>query len=143
VATAPTIAEPPISQSPIVPASQSAVTRVPLGADTTYTTRPNLEIKKAYEGRTGNALDYSWITGQLYRVHADGGLWVIRYASVDKEDRFGGSVVLASPASMAGCREGDLVTVHGEVIDDGRASKFLGGPAYRASSLDLIARTAE
>jgi hypothetical protein len=44
---------------------------------------------------------------------------------------------------MAGCREGDLVTVHGEVIDEGRASKFVGGPAYRASSIDLIARTGE
>ena len=145
VVNTPTPAEPPVVQSQLMPATHSTttVTTVPLGAEMTLAGRPNFDIKRAYEGRTGNALDYSWVTGQLYHIHADGGLWVVRYAPLDKEDRFGGSVVLSSTASMAGCREGDLVTVRGEVIDEGRASKFLGGPAYRASSIDLIARTAD
>jgi hypothetical protein len=145
VVTAPLAAEPQIAQSQYVPAPQQtpAPTPVPLGADMSRSARPSFEIKKAYEGRVGNALDYSWVTGQLFYIHAEGGLWVVRFAPLDKEDRFGGSVVLSSTASMAGCREGDLVTVHGEVIDEGRASKFLGGPAYRANSIDLIARSSD
>ncbi len=52
-------------------------------------------VRKSYAGKFGHELDYSWITGQLFYIHADGGLWVLRYAGVDSEDRFGGSVVLA------------------------------------------------
>jgi len=70
-------------------------------------------------------------------VHADGGLWVLRYSPLSDEDRNGGSVVLARDINMDKYREGDLVTVHGEIIDQ-HASKFLGGPLYRASSIELV-----
>jgi hypothetical protein len=98
-----------------------------------------MEIAKEYVERVANAADYSWITGQLFyvHIHADQGLWVVRYAPVDKEDRYGGSVVLASAISMAGFREGDLVTVHGEILNQGRASRYLGGPLYRGLSVEL------
>jgi hypothetical protein len=98
------------------------------------------EIKPAYLKRLAHTDDYSSVTGQLYYFHADGGLWVVRYAPVDVEDRFGGSVVLAAAVSMQNCREGDLVTVTGEILKEGRASKCLGGPLYRANSVTLVAR---
>jgi hypothetical protein len=99
------------------------------------------EIARAYVSRTGCSPDYCRITGQLSYVHTDGGLWVVRYASVDREDRFGGSVVLAPVVSMDNFKEGDLVTVTGEVLNDGqRASKFLGGPLYRTTSISLVDR---
>jgi hypothetical protein len=100
------------------------------------------EIKKEYLPRLAKADDYSWVTGQLFYIHAEGGLWVVRYAPVDQEDRYGGSVVLAAATGMNSCREGDLVTVHGEILNEGRASKHLGGPLYRASSLELVVRSA-
>ena len=104
-------------------------------------TTPTFEIKKEYLDKVANAEDYSWVTGQLFYIHADGGLWVVRYAPVDKEDRYGGSVVLAPAASMRDCREGDLVKVHGEILNEGRASKYLGGPLYRSLSVAMIARS--
>jgi hypothetical protein len=67
-------------------------------------------------------------------------MWVVRYAPIDHEDRFGGSVVLASAVSMRNFREGDLVCVSGEILNEGRASRYLGGPLYRAATIDLIER---
>jgi hypothetical protein len=102
---------------------------------------PASEIKPEYLGRLGQAADYTWVTGQLYYIHADGGLWVVRYAPVDREDRYGGSVVLTAATHMGDYREGDLITVRGEILNEGRASKRLGGPLYRANSLEMVARS--
>ncbi len=98
------------------------------------------QIDRDYLDKVGNAADYSWVTGQLYYIHADGGLWVVRYAPVDREDRYGGSVVLAPAVTMQGYQEGDLVTVRGEILNEGRASKYLGGPLYRATGVNLQQR---
>jgi hypothetical protein len=119
-----TTAEPPIAD-PVTPASAKVM---------------NAEVKKEFQNKVGHAEDYSWITGQLFYVHADGGVWVLRYASVSEEDRYGGSAVLAPAVNMKNYREGDLVSVNGEVLDQGRASRHLGGCLFRASSIDLIER---
>jgi hypothetical protein len=105
--------------------------------------RPAMEIAKHYLDKVANADDYTWVTGQLFyiHVHADQGLWVVRYAPIDKEDRYGGSIVLAPAAPMGGLREGDLVTVRGEILDEGRASRHLGGPLYRATDVGLKDRS--
>jgi hypothetical protein len=102
-----------------------------------------MEISKHYLDKVANADDYSWVTGQLFyiHVHSDQGIWVVRYAPVDKEDRYGGSVVLAPVAPMTGLREGDLVTVHGEVLNQGRGSRYLGGPLYRSLEVALKDRS--
>jgi len=97
------------------------------------------ELHRRYESRVGHAPDYSWVTGQLSYVHADGGLWVLRYAPMDKEDANGGSMVLARDLRMENYREGDLVTLHGEILSQ-RSTVFLGGPQYRAQSIELIDR---
>lgn len=101
---------------------------------------PSSDIKKEYLDKVGSAPDYSWVRGQLFYIHADGGLWVVRYAPLEKEDRYGGSVVLAAATNMQYFREGDLVTVHGDMLNEGRASKFLGGPLYRALAVNLEQR---
>jgi hypothetical protein len=100
----------------------------------------DLKVKSVFERKIGAAEDYSWITGQLFFVHVDGGVWVLRYASVDQVDKFGGSVVLAPAADMKNFREGDLVSVNGEVLDQGRASQHLGGPRYRVQYINMIER---
>lgn len=101
---------------------------------------PN-RIKKEYMSKVGHDEDYRCVTGQLFHVHSDGGLWVVRYAPIDQEDRFGGSVVLAPATSLQDVREGDLVRVHGEILTEGRASKHLGGPLYRALTVELMERS--
>src|SRR5260370_62756 len=76
-------------------------------------TKSPFELSRRFEKRVDHAADYSQLTGQLFYVHADGGLWVLRYAPLDTEDRNGGGVILARDRSMASYRGGDLVTVRG------------------------------
>jgi hypothetical protein len=137
---------PPTAVLPPVQASTPSLPAASIQPVSTIPTRPvqapAMEISKEYLNRVANADDYSWFTGQLFyiHVHGDQGLWVVRYAPVDKEDRYGGSVVLAPAASMANFREGDLVTVHGEILNEGRGSRYLGGPLYRALAVELRER---
>jgi hypothetical protein len=102
-------------------------------------TKHPFELNRRYEKRVDRAADFSWLTGQLFFVHADGGLWVLRYAPLWKEDSNGGGVVLARDRDMNTYREGDLVTVHGEILQQ-KGSVFLGGPLYRAHAIELIER---
>jgi hypothetical protein len=121
------------------PATPSTVT--PASARTTETeTRNPFELDRRYEQRVGRAADYSNLTGQLFFVHADGGLWVLRYAPLWKEDGNGGSVVLGRDAKIASYREGDLVKVQGEVVTE-RGSSRLGGPLYRVRTIELVDRS--
>jgi len=100
----------------------------------------NLTVAKKYEDRVGHETDYSWVTGHLFYLHADGGRWVVRYALPDEVDKFGGSVVLAPGVEMRNYREGDLVCIHGDVLDEGRTSRSLGGPLYRVNVISLVDR---
>ena len=95
------------------------------------------QIREEYVQRVAIADDDSWIIGQLFYLHADGGTWVVRYAPLGKEDRYGGEVVLARGVDMSQLREGDLVYVKGEVLKESRANKYVGGPLYRASTVNL------
>jgi hypothetical protein len=113
---------------------------VPVVHVTQQEPRDPSRIRSEYLPRVGHSPDYSSVTGELYYVHADGGMWVVRYAPIDTEDRYGGSVVVAAVADMSDFREGDLVTVRGEVLNEGRASKHLGGPLYRVVSAQLVER---
>ena len=112
----------------------------PASATTTEQETHNpFELDRRYQARVDRAADYSWLTGQLFFVHADGGLWVLRYASLSTDDTNGGGVVLARDLPMDGYHEGDLVKVHGEVLNQ-RGSAYLGAPLYRATSIDLVER---
>jgi hypothetical protein len=127
---------------PVVPASGYTAAPEPPRSEVVpaAATEPlNLEVKKTFQAKIGNADDYSWITGQLFYVHVEGGQWVLRYASVGQEDKYGGSVVLAG-ADMRNYREGDLVSINGEILNQGRASRHLGGPLYRVDSMTMVER---
>jgi len=97
------------------------------------------ELSRRYETRVERAPDNSWITGQLFFVHADGGLWVLRYAPLGQEDPNGGAVVLARNRQMDSYREGDLVKVHGDLLNM-KGSSHLGAPLFRVTSIELIDR---
>jgi hypothetical protein len=98
------------------------------------------DVRKENRDKIGAASDYSWITGQLIYVHANGGVWVLRYAPLEQTDKYGGSVILTTPVSMKNFREGDVVYVEGEVLDSARPSKQLGGALYRATAVNMIER---
>lgn len=104
-------------------------------------TKSPFELSRRRGSRVDDATDYSQLTGRLFFVHADGGLWVLRYAPVSTEDANGGSVVFARDARLDACHEGDLVTVWGEIAAP-RASTKLGGPLYRVQSIEVIEKAA-
>lgn len=83
------------------------------------------------------ASDYRWVQGELHYVHVNGGAWVIRYAPLDKTDKYGGSVVLSRDSRMHRYKEGDFVRVEGEILSD-RSTVFLGGPLYRIGDVLLV-----
>jgi hypothetical protein len=114
----------------------TTITPVSAGSET----KSPFELSPRYESRAGHAPDYSWLTGQLFYVHADGGLWVLRYAPLSTEDSNGGGVVLARDLRMDSYRDGDLVTVHGQLLGQ-KSSIFLGGPLYQGKSIELIERS--
>ncbi len=125
----PTSNEPPLSAAPMPVQPMS------------YQQEPVVSVQKEYQDKVGAADDYSWITGQLGRVHtAAGAVWVVRYNSVGQADKYGGSVVLAPAVEMRNYREGDLVCVQGEILQDRGAPGHLGGALYRASSIAMVSR---
>src|SRR5207248_1520908 len=101
---------------------------------------PKLQLAPKYHEMVGHEGDYSWITGQLTHVQAEGGLWVVRYANVGEVDRFGGSVVLTPTVDMKNFREGDLVNVRGQILNNGVPVRSIGGALYRVSSILLVER---
>lgn len=144
--------EPPLATD--VPPAQTAGLQRGQAAEavpvTTVTAqRPNLatvpakglQIAPKYEDKVGHEDDYSWVTGHLFYVHTDGGRWVVRYGLPDQVDKYGGSVVLAPGADMRNYREGDLVCVYGQVINEGRVAPNLGGALYRVNSISLVDRS--
>jgi hypothetical protein len=110
----------------------------PTTAKVEGTTNP-FDLDRRYDKRVSRAADYSKMTGELFFVHADGGLWVLRYAPLSSEDANGGSVVLARDRIMTNYREGDLVSVEGQIISE-KGSAKLGGPLYRVRSISLVDR---
>jgi len=103
---------------------------IPIATNAIPSNRTNA-ISPRFVNKVGQPGDYSWITGQL---EVRGGQYILHYATPDTVDRHGGSIVLATDASMSSLRNGDLVSVHGSVVQNGRST------IYRAQSVDLVER---
>ena len=100
-------------------------------------TRNPFDLRRRYHGRASHADDYSTLTGELFFVHTDGGRWVLRYAPIHQEDRFGGSVILTRDANLGASKEGDLVSVRGEILSE-KNDIHLGGAIFRANLIEVV-----
>jgi hypothetical protein len=121
----------PVQSAPVQPAPVATIVHRPA---------LDFEVRKAPEELMGHEHDYSWACGYLAYVRTAGGRWVLRYAPLGQLDRYGGSLVLAPTVEMKNFREGDLVRVHGEVLDQGRPLPSLGGAHYRVSAIFMVDR---
>lgn len=128
-----------IQTSAAMPAMEASPAQGQAGMPATMTS--DFPLKREYWEKTRHETGYSWMTGQLFYLHSDGGMWVIRYAPAEVHDMYGGKLVLTTKVDMKNFRDGDLVTVHGSVVKDTMASKMVGGPLYRAESIDLVDRS--
>ncbi len=86
----------------------------------------------------GHGKNYRWLLGHLQRVHSPKHQWKIRYAALDENDEWGGSMILAPDAQLDQWKDGDQVYVEGEILTK-RPSLYLTGPLYRVH----IIRSAE
>jgi hypothetical protein len=63
----------------------------------------------------GHAPDYTWLSGELQQSRADKD-WHLRYATVDEDDPYGGSVILKG-APLTDHKSGQMVRVTGHLTD--------------------------
>jgi hypothetical protein len=81
-----------------------------------------------------HAADYSWLSGELQ--HAEGSnAWRLRYASVDENDAYGGSVTLMGSASLAGFKNGQSVRLTGHMADP---QSHVPSPVYVVSNIETL-----
>jgi hypothetical protein len=79
----------------------------------------------------GHASDYTWLTGELSHIPSKN-QWRLRFASIDDEDKYGGSVTLDASLELRGFLSGQLVRVEGEMID--KESRDIA-PKYRVKEI--------
>jgi hypothetical protein len=125
-------------QSSMAPAAAAAIAQVSHGPSNAAL---DLPVVEKFKNKVGHEADYSWLTGQLYRLEGgNGALWVVRYATAEERDAHGGSVLLAPSIDMRNFRDGDLVSVKGQVLNGGRHSEQIACPVYRAEDVNLLER---
>jgi hypothetical protein len=119
--------EPPLSDG-----ARQAPAKSSLSPTNFQTTMPaGKGINPKMVEKIGHENDYSWVTGQAF---LENGKWVIRYATPEIVDRFGGSFILAPGTDTSKIRHGDLVTIQGQPV----GSAGNGATLYRATSVNLI-----
>lgn len=128
--------EPPVGEKIIQPASMPTNNLKPINHQSVepgVAPKKNSPLLPQFANKVGHETDYSWVTGQLQQ---ENGQWVVYYATPDTIEKFGGSMVLQPAGEIRGAQNGDLVSVHGSVVQSQG-----GRPVYRATRIDLIERT--
>jgi hypothetical protein len=121
----------PCAGTAAVVGSTPAVQPAPLAAqesldrsESTYQAPRSYQTERRYNevpaepgGKTyGHADDYTWLIGRLQKISTPTEQWKIRYAPLDEEDQWGGSMVLAPDARLAQYRDGEVVYLEGQII---------------------------
>jgi hypothetical protein len=130
----PTLNEPPLTQisnKQMVVTPQGALQQAPPGPGNEQYPLSAKELDKV-----GHEKDHSWLTGKLFRA---GNRWVLRYGAPYEVDRYGGAVELSAHPELAKLRAGDLVCVHGRVVQTGRTAGSPGA-IYQVEAFSLIER---
>jgi hypothetical protein len=83
------------------------------------------------DGCFAYAKDYGWLRGRVEYSRLSKA-WRLRYASVDEDDRYGGSVTLGEGSHLRSLKDGDLVEVRGRLADPAADS---ASPLYQVESL--------
>jgi hypothetical protein len=85
----------------------------------------------------GHAGDYTWIVGELDYVYSKKA-WRVRYANLDEEDRYGGSVLLTEEQEaslLQRFKAGQVVRIEGHLLKpDARE----GSPLYKIDSIATV-----
>lgn len=112
----------------VSPESQTPMTAV----STNFARGPQDEERKSTVDITAkpgfaHAPDYSWLNGEV-QYSTISKTWRLRYASVDEDDPYGGSVTLAPGSHLESLEDGTMVHVVGQLehaTDRGIAPRYL------------------
>jgi hypothetical protein len=116
-----------------------------LGAvSTNFARGPQTEERKSYVDTTaqpsfGHAPDYTWLAGEV-QYSSINKRWRLRYASVDEDDVYGGSVTLSADSPLDGLKDGMLIRVQGELESPGEKRI---APPYRAANYHALNQSTE
>jgi hypothetical protein len=135
--------DPPSAASP---APQTAVQLAAVTAPPPLEERPSgssrgekVPVRRSYPDITSSssfcrAPDYSWLSGQITQTRLGKG-WRLRYAWVDEDDAYGGSVSLIDDPNLPAFKDGQMIRVTGHLVD---AQCRGGAPAYRVETVESI-----
>lgn len=98
---------------------------------------PIVPTSKDLEG-VGHEKDYTWITGRLARVPGDSHRLMIRYATANETDTYGGSMILANSPEVLKHQPGELVCVYGKITSKLHSAKGGPGAVYQVTQIYLI-----
>lgn len=112
--------------------------------DPTASLHPATPARKSYVDITARSCfahsdDYSWVSGELQYSHLSKA-WRLRYASVDEDDKYGGSVTLVCDRPSTEFKDGVCVRIRGHV--DEAAGKSTA-PPYQVESVQVIEKPDE
>jgi hypothetical protein len=124
----------PPDHSPVMPPPMVEPSKVPAAIEnvTPVEPPPPAPAVTASAGGFGHAEDYSWLCGELQYTKSKG--WRLRYAGLDQEDTYGGSVTLPDESRLAGFQDGQMVRVQGHLQAEGKAI----APPYRIEAIEPL-----
>ncbi len=123
--------EPRVEPKPAVPEHQVSIP-APVSPEIIPSRRsfPDITARPEFAHST----DYSSLTGTLSYIPQKS-QWRLRFASIDEEDRYGGSVTLDVGQLMKDYHDGQLVKINGRMVDkDSREPS----PHYQVSDVSAV-----
>ncbi len=87
---------------------------------------------EATEPAFGHSSDYRWLLGVVQKINTPVSMTKVRYARLDEQDAWGGSMVLADDIRLDEFEDGDVVYIEGQILAD-RPSLYVSGPLYRSN----------
>ena len=115
------------------PAEPTAPERQPTAPLNETRTEPACR-RWSFEAGPGRAPDYRWLIGEL-QYSAVRGVWRLRYAGADEDDRFGGCVTLLVAGPMTDLKNRQKVRVEGRLADPDSPDP---SPAYHVESIRAL-----
>jgi len=73
-------------------------------------------VQRRVPGIYGNAPDYGWLQGVADKHYQ--GHWYLRFCDPSVEDKYGGKVCLLDDPRLAQLKDGEVVFVEGEIVQD-------------------------
>lgn len=131
---APVQAELIVAGVPVLPVTRSEPQSVPPQSESQIILTGATVVSPPAPSVLRHAEDYSWLIGELRYVHCRRA-WHLRYATLDEEDRYGGSVTLIETGPMTKYQDGQRVRVQGTLVHpDCRDAS----PAYRVTAIETL-----